>query len=109
MISGDRCRLHEIFNPATDPSLKLGYSLAHAVIKAGTASLPHALDRSEVYYIIAGSGTMHIGKETGRLEPGVTVYIPPGAVQYAECDSGADLEFVCMVDPGWTPSCEKIL
>ncbi len=89
--------------------MELGYSLAHAVVPRGTASLPHRLDRSEVYYIIAGAGVMHIDGETRAVGPGVTVYIPPGAVQHIESSGDADLEFVCMVDPGWTPNSEEIL
>ncbi|MDD4004326.1 MAG: cupin domain-containing protein [Elusimicrobiaceae bacterium] len=107
--SADGCALREIFNPAADPAFKLGYSLAHAALQAGSASLPHRLDRSEVYYIIAGSGVMHIDAESRAVTPGATVYIPPGAVQYIENAGEEELEFVCMVDPGWTPECDKLV
>ncbi|MFA6582910.1 MAG: cupin domain-containing protein [Elusimicrobiaceae bacterium] len=108
-VSGDGCRLREFFNPATDSELRLGYSFAHARVDPGVATKPHTLIYSEVYYIISGAGLMHIDSESRAAGPGTVIYIPPGAVQHIENRDETVLEFVCMVDPAWTPECEKVL
>jgi mannose-6-phosphate isomerase-like protein (cupin superfamily) len=109
-IAGDGSRLRELLNGKKDPDLAgVGYSLAHAVVQPGMVTTPHVLTHSEVYYILAGQGVMHIDKEVRDVSEGDAVYIPPGAVQSIECVSGVPLEFLCIVDPAWEPSCETIL
>jgi len=60
-----------------------------------------------VYYLVRGSGTMHVGDEVRRVEPGDAVYIPPGAVQWLDNDGDDTIEFACIVDPAWTPDGER--
>jgi len=90
-ISGDRAVLRELPHPEKSP-LAIRYSLAPAVIKPGKKTLPHRLKTSEVYYILSGSGTMHIDSETAKVRSG-----------------RADLTFLCIVDPAWRPENEEIL
>lgn len=107
-ISGDQAILREMLHPdKTD--LEIGYSLAHAVVKPGTVTLPHRLRTSEVYYIIAGSGIVYIDDDAEAVGPGAAVYIPPGAKQNIENTGGMDLVFLCIVDPAWKKSDEEIL
>ena len=82
-ISGDGCVLREILHP-DKMDLKLGYSLAHAIVHPGDITLPHRLKTSEVYYIIEGEGIMHIDEETAPVRAGATIYIPPKAVQFIQ-------------------------
>ncbi len=107
-ISGDRAVLRELLHPGKSP-LALRYSLAHALVKPGKKTLPHRLKTSEVYYVLSGSGTMHIDRETAKVRPGQAVYIPPGSVQFIENTGRADLTFLCIVDPAWRPEDEEVL
>ena len=107
-ISGDGCVLREILHP-DKMDLKLGYSLAHAIVHPGDITLPHRLKTSEVYYIIEGEGIMHIDDETAVVRAGATISIPPKAVQFIENSGKTDLVFLAIVDPAWRQEDEEIL
>ncbi|MBN2615149.1 MAG: cupin domain-containing protein [Bacteroidales bacterium] len=107
-IAGDNSVLRELLHP-DKADLKLGYSLAHAVINPGITSLPHKLNASEVYYIMQGEGLMHIDNEESKVLPGQAVYIPPNAEQYIQNTGTVDLIFLCIVDPAWRLENEEIL
>ncbi len=107
-IAGDETILKEILHP-DKADLTLRYSLAHAVVRPGNASLPHLLKTSEVYYILSGTGCMFIDADSAEVGPGHTVYIPPNAVQYIENTGDEDLAFLCIVDPAWQPEDEEVL
>jgi mannose-6-phosphate isomerase-like protein (cupin superfamily) len=106
--AGDGSFLKELLHPSREP-LSLGFSLAHAVVAAGGRTLPHRLEQSEVYYILAGRGRMRVGDESAEVGPGQAVYIPPRAVQSIEALGPDDLAFLCVVDPAWTAEGEEIL
>lgn len=106
--AGDGTLLRETLHPDKAP-LEIRYSLARAVLKAGRTSRPHRLKTSEVYYIIRGTGIMHIDNETSEIGTGHTIYIPPRAVQRLENTGTEDIEFLCIVDPAWRKEDEEIL
>jgi cytosine deaminase len=62
-----------------------------------------------VYYILSGSGTMHVSNEKAFVHPGQAVYIPPGAVQWIENAGGEDLVFLAVVSPVWREEDETVL
>ena len=107
IIAGDDSILRELLHPEKE-DLQIRYSLAHAKVLSGRATKPHRLKASEVYYIIAGRGLMHIDKELFEVNPGCTVYIPPNATQYIENKSDSDLIFLCIVDPAWRKEDEEV-
>ena len=107
-IAGDGTHLKELLHP-DKASLNLRYSLAHAVVKPGQSSQAHKMLTSEVYYILAGEGLMHINGEDRPVHPHQAVYIPPGAVQYIRNTGNTDLKFLCIVDPAWKAEDEVIL
>ncbi len=107
-VAGDACHLRELLNARTDKRA-YRYSLAHAVVKPGTRTKPHALKTSEVYYILEGSGRMYIGDESAEVMSGCVIDIPPDAVQSIENTGKKDLVFLCIVDPAWQAEDEKIL
>jgi len=107
-ISGDNAILRELLHPHK-ASLKLRYSLAHAVIKPGEASRPHQLKSSEVYYILEGEGIMHIADESAEVRASQAVYIPPNSKQYIQNTGNCDLKFLCIVDPAWRAEDEEVL
>ncbi|UCD00035.1 MAG: cupin domain-containing protein [Phycisphaerales bacterium] len=106
-VAGDHSILRELLHP-DKRSLGIRYSLAHAKVGPGQSTKPHRLKSSEVYYILAGEGTMHIDREARSVGPGCTVYIPPGSVQHIENAGHGDLIFLCIVDPAWRQEDEEI-
>lgn len=106
--AGDGTTFRELLHPDR-AELALGYSLAHAVLKPGDASLPHRLKASEVYYILEGEGIMHIDDESCYVESGTAIYIPPGATQYIVNSGKTYLKFICIVDPPWRKEDEEVL
>lgn len=107
-VSGDEAYLRELLHPDKE-TLGIRYSLAHAVVGPGRSTLPHRLAASEVYYILSGEGIMRVDDEARPVRSGQAVLIPPGAVQSIENSGGADLAFLCIVDPAWRPEDEEVL
>lgn len=107
-IAGDDSILRELLNPEKS-DLEIRYSLAYARVIAGQRTQPHRLKSSEVYYIVAGEGVMHVDDEAVKIGPNCAIYIPPRAVQYIENTGKHDLEFLCIVDPAWRLEDEEVL
>lgn len=107
----DNTVIREMLNPKHEDGLvSLNYSLAHATLEPNTSSAPHRFfTASEVYYILKGTGLMHIDDEAAEVGPGDTIYIPPEAVQYIENTGDVDLEFLCIVYPPWQPDAEELV
>ena len=98
--AADNAELREIFHPERD-GVTISYSLAHAVVVIGGTSVPHRLTSSEVYYVLSGSGEMHVGDESRHVQAGQSIHIPPNSVQWIENTGGEPLTFLCIVDPAW--------
>jgi len=108
ITAGDRTRLRELLHPGRDAAV-IRYSLACAWLAVGKRSQAHAIATAEVYYLIRGSGVMHVGDESADVSAGDAVYIPPGATQWLENTGRDEIEFICIVDPAWRPEDEEIL
>jgi mannose-6-phosphate isomerase-like protein (cupin superfamily) len=108
ITAGDRTRLRELLHPDHDPA-EMRYSLACAWLAPGARSRTHRLKTAEVYYLVRGTGTMHIGEEAAEVMAGDAVYIPPGSVQWFENAGKDEIEFLCIVDPAWRPDDEETL
>lgn len=106
-ISGDKAILREILH-ADKGNFRFRYSLAHAIVKPGKATLPHKLKSSEVYYILSGRGTMHIDKQSQAVSKDCAIYIPPNKSQYIKNTGKRDFIFLCIVDPAWRKEDEKV-
>ena len=106
-VAGDKTHLKEVLHPKND-NLDLDFSLAHAIIKVGTSSLPHQLSHSETYFFLSGTGQMFIGNESCLVEKGDTVYVPPKTNQYVKNTGKVDLTFLCIVSPPWSEDTEEI-
>lgn len=107
-LAGDQTMLRELLRPVPG-SVDVRYSLAQGRLDPGTTSKRHVLAASEVYYFLAGEGRMHVGGESAPVRKGTVVAVPPGAEQWVENRGTGALEFLCLVDPAWTPGCERIL
>ena len=99
----DRSVLCELLHPDKLAGAEgLGCSIAHAIVPSGEETLPHLLHRStELYYILSGSGEMHIDDESECVVEGQIILIPPGARQYIRNTGTGDLIFLCIVAPKW--------
>jgi mannose-6-phosphate isomerase-like protein (cupin superfamily) len=99
----DGSRLVEYLHPERGPDPPaIGYSLAHAIVRAGEATLPHRLkSSSEVYVLLEGRGLLHVGDAQAEAGPGMAVYVPPGETQWIENTGDSDLEFLVIVEPYW--------
>lgn len=106
-IAGDKTILRQILHP-DKAEIATRYSMAHATLKPGDSSTPHALKTSEVYYILEGEGEMQIDDEKAPVRTGHTVYIPPHAKQSIWNTGNTDLKFLCIVDPAWRQEDELI-
>lgn len=111
IIAIDETILREIINPLHDDgNLKLDYSIAHAIVKPGNASLSHRIKTSsEIYYILKGSGRMYVDEESEDVGPDDTIYVPPNATQHIENTGDTDLVFLCIVYPSWRAEDEELV
>jgi mannose-6-phosphate isomerase-like protein (cupin superfamily) len=107
----DRSVLCELLHPANVEEVDaLGCSIAHAIVPVGESTLPHALRSStELYYILEGTGEMHIGDEAEPVLPGQIVLIPPEKPQYIVNTGTIPLVFLCIVSPPWQAEDEYLL
>jgi len=102
IVAGDGTRLRELLHPEREYPFGGRYSLAWALLEPQSVSRKHRLDCSEVYYILSGTGEMHINDEIALVEAGDAIDIPPGSVQWIRNIGSTDLIFLCIVDPAWT-------
>ena len=107
-MSADEAVLRELLHP-DKADLKIGYSLAHAVVKPGDTTVTHRLKSAEVYYVLSGDGEMSIDNEIASVCQHQAIYIPPGSVQKIKNTGYDDLVFLCIVDPAWKPEDEEVL
>ena len=106
-IAGDKTILRQLLHP-DNHQVKLNCSIAHATLRQGDSSLNHALRTAEIYYILSGTGEMHIDNEEEIVREGQIVYIPPRAKQFIRNIGDTDLKFLCIVDPAWREEDEVV-
>lgn len=103
----DNTLICELLHPERE-GLDLPYSIAHAILRPGEASLPHRLKTSaEVYLILEGVGEMHIDSEISQVRAGQAVLIPPGSWQHIRNSGNAILKIICLVSPFWRADDEE--
>lgn len=86
------------------------HSVAHITLPPGAASLRHYHPAAEESYtVLAGQGRLTLGDEVVTLAPGDAVAIPAGAVHRIVNDGSADLVFLAVCVPPWTPQCSVFL
>jgi mannose-6-phosphate isomerase-like protein (cupin superfamily) len=77
-------------------------SLAEARVAPGLTTALHFHCRSEeIYYILSGTGRVHLGNEWREVGPGDAIAIPPGEVHQITCTGASDLAFLCCCSPGY--------
>lgn len=77
-------------------------TLAEARLSSGASTMPHHhIKTEEIYYILEGSGTMRVGRETAAVGPGDAIAIPPGAPHQISNAGPGTLKFLCCCAPGY--------
>jgi mannose-6-phosphate isomerase-like protein (cupin superfamily) len=80
------------------------HSLAEIVLPPGRASLKHYHPTAEEsYYILSGIARLVVDGESTVLGPGDGVVILPDQVHQILNDGDADLIFLAVCVPAWTP------
>ena len=100
MWTSERCFIAELVNDADWPEV----SLARCRVEPGITTELHALDVLEIYVIESGCGLMRVGDEAPfPVGPGSAVTIPQHAPQQITNTGSADLEFLCVCTPRFSP------
>lgn len=99
-IANDGCRIRELLHPKNDP-VNLPYSIAIATVDAAKRSYRHMLHQTEIYYILEGTGRMHIDGEDAVVSASDVIVIPAGAAQWIENTDDKTLVFAAIVSPPW--------
>src|ERR1035437_8543949 len=79
-------------------------SVGLSIFPAGSAPAGHVHPgEEEIVYVVAGRGQLVAADGAVELEPGVSVYIPPGVSHATVAYEGAQLELVCSFSPPVLP------
>ncbi|MBQ2959865.1 MAG: cupin domain-containing protein [Oscillospiraceae bacterium] len=80
------------------------HSFSHVVIPAGCSSRLHYHPiAEETYYILSGEGRMLVDDKELKLLPGDALLIHTLEKHQIFNDTDADLEFIAVCAPAWTP------
>ncbi len=75
-----------------------GVANVHVVkVTKGTTHVHTGYD--EVYYVLAGTGTITLDQQAHPLDPGSVIVIPAGVAHSLEAPPGQELEFVIFGTP----------
>jgi len=107
-VANDGCTIREVLHPAHG-DCALPYSLALADVAVDEATYRHRLDRDEVYFVLEGSGRLHVDDGSTLLGPGDAALIPAGAVQWIENAGAVPLRFAAIVSPPWAAAGDERL
>ncbi len=99
-VANDGCKVRELMHPKKD-GIDLAFSLAIAEVEPGDRTFRHRLSQTEVYYIVTGTGVVHIDNEQQHVSSGDAVFIGPCQVQWIENIGFDTLKFAALVSPPW--------
>jgi len=101
------CHILEVSNHPDDPQV----SVARARVEPGSTTRWHSLrDTWERYLIIAGTGSVEVGKlPPTTVGPGDVVLIPPDTRQRIRNTCDQDLVFYAICSPRFSRDCYRSL
>ncbi len=100
--AGERCSIVEVLNSDREPHV----SVARCRVAPGTLTQRHCLSVTERYVIESGVGILYLGiDENFDLVAGDVVVIPTDTAQQIRNTGDADLVFLCICTPRFTPGC----
>ena len=106
--ANDGCQIRELIHPKND-GVDPGFSLALAEVRRGARTYRHRLQQSEVYYLLAGVGCVHVDGEEQCVTSGDAIFIPPGKEQWIENKGYETLRFLAVVAPPWSLAADELL
>ncbi len=103
LFAAEGCYVIELSNTVDDPEV----SIAQARVEPNITTAWHRLSGvTERYCIISGEGIVEIGENMPRaVVPGDVVIIPPMTRQRISNTGKADLIFLAICSPRFTPRC----
>jgi mannose-6-phosphate isomerase-like protein (cupin superfamily) len=79
-------------------------SLAEELLPRGAMiGAHHHNETEEIYYILAGSGSMRVGEKVRRVEAGDSVFIPAGSIHTLHNDGNEDMRLLLICGPAYSP------
>lgn len=107
-ITRDGSEIRELMHPVLHGNTR--QSLAEASIAPGGATLLHRHQRSEeLYYVVAGSGHMTLGRQRFPIAVGDTICIPPGTPHCVENPGQTPLRILCSCAPAYAHDDTELL
>ncbi len=71
--------------------VKAPFQGAYGYLEDGCAMESHSHPTEEIYIVLKGRGTVHVGDETAVVEPGDVIEIPPDVTHTMSCQTGGPL------------------
>lgn len=75
--------------------------LAIARLESGRTIEAHVDPMEEIYFILAGEGSMSVGLETRPVKPGDAVWIPAGSSHSLTNSGNGDCLVLVVASPNW--------
>jgi mannose-6-phosphate isomerase-like protein (cupin superfamily) len=97
----DRAVAREIASPRNSKLKSM--SIAEIKIPAGVEVVPHHHVMEEVYYIVAGEGTMMVEDEEAIVKAGQSVVIAPHQWHNIRNHTDTELRLIVTCVPAWAP------
>jgi mannose-6-phosphate isomerase-like protein (cupin superfamily) len=90
--------VRRLIHPTTVGSKLLGVSIC--LMEPGDEIRRHRHSYEEAYFVVRGNGAMYLeGEGFIRLEPGLSVYVPPDRVHGQVNDGDEPLHIICSLAP----------
>ena len=107
-IAIDGSTIREIVHPSNTPSVN--QSLAEVRIEPGNATSNHIHRKTEeIYFILSGTGRMHLSKKEIIVGKDDAIIIPNGREHKIENIGDTELVFLCCSTPPYTDEDTEIL
>ncbi len=79
----------------------VGLSVTWVEVAPGARQRPHSHAPEQVYVVVKGRGTMHVGAETQEVGPGDLIYIPPNVTHGIENATNETLVYFSAATPAF--------
>ena len=100
-VTADGSTIRELLNGNNAPLVN--QSLAEATLLHGQKTARHFHPQSEeIYFVLGGSGAIHIVEQTRPVKTGDAIAISAGAPHCIENDGADELRFLCCCAPAYS-------
>lgn len=100
ILARDGGSVLELINSGNSPVTSFG--IARVSVAPNIKAAAHWHERTEeVYFIISGHATTHLGDQSHELGPGDAVCIPKGMIHCLENTGGTPVEYIAISSPSY--------